>query len=61
MGGFVLGSNGKRGVGILGAVRGMFGELGGVLAKERIVVSERHDDAPERVVVLEAQSVANPE
>src|ERR1019366_4749696 len=48
----------ERGACTLDAAFGVLRELGRVLPEERVVVLERHHDAPERVVVAQAERVA---
>jgi len=53
-----FGRSSKRSACVLDAARRLLGELRGVLTKERVVMLESHNDAPERIVVLEAQGIS---
>jgi hypothetical protein len=58
--GLVVRRDRKRNAGILDASPRLLRELRPVLPEERIVVLERHHDAPERIVVMQPERVSRP-
>src|ERR1019366_592347 len=56
--GLLLGRHRERRARTLDGARGLVGQLRRVLPKKRIVMLERHHDAPEGVVVAKPQGIA---